>query len=353
MQKIIVVGVNWLGDVLFMTPALKAIKNSLPDSYLAVALPERVGRILEHNPIVDEIINFDEKGSQKQWIAKIKFISEIKKKRFNKAIFFHRSFTRTLIFSLAGILEKEGYCRKKTKFLLTKCAPQPDKDSMHKAEFFLNLVRNLGYTPLDLSYEFYVTDDDINKAKEILTSLKIEPWNEKIISLHPGANWPPKRWPVQNYIKLIQMILNMDIKKKILMLGNLKDKDIAAKIKSSFKDCDNISDLTGLTSLGTLGAFFLFSDILVSADSGPLHIACASTPISKSKQYKKVFSIGLYGPTSKTLSAPLSNDLMVLTGDIRKTCKLPCYDTGCNQYICMESIDPLKVFEVIEKRLTF
>ncbi|MDP8234648.1 MAG: glycosyltransferase family 9 protein [Candidatus Saelkia tenebricola] len=351
MKKIVVVGVNWIGDALFIIPALKAIKNSFPDSYLTVALPKRASRILKHNPIIDEIIIFDEKDSQRSLVKKIKFISIIRKKHFDKVIFFHRSFTRTLIFSLGRIPEREGYCRGKTKLLLTKCAPKLNKDSVHKAEFFLELVKQLGYSPLELSYQFYVTPEDISQGKTILSSFKINP-QEKIISLHPGANWAPKRWPLHHYIKLIELILNWDNTKRILILGSLKDKHLALKIKSGFKNSKNIFDLTGLTSLGSLGAISLFSDIFISGDSGPLHIACASIPLFQTDEYTNAFSIGLYGATSQELTGPLNGNFVTFAGERKKSCQLPCHDFNCTDYTCMKSIIPEKIFEIIKNKLS-
>jgi lipopolysaccharide heptosyltransferase II len=349
MRKVLVVNLNWLGDVLFSIPALKAIKKAQPDIFLAVALPKRCRRILEFNPLIDEIIEFDERNQHRSLKAKLKFISEVRRKKFDKVIFLHRSSTRVIIFTLCGIPNREGYCRRKTRLLMTKCIPDPGKDSMHKARYYLNLVNNLGYPHRDLSYEFYVPDEEIKNALQMLMQLNIDV-NNKIICLHPGANWTPKMWPRDHYVRLINLISDWMPEINFLIIGTQKETPLAKYIieNSNYK---NIYDLTGKTTLGTLGGVFLFTDIMISGDSGPLHICCA-VQIPDDKKYKKPLAIGLYGPTSRHLTGPLNGNFIILEGKRKKNCLLPCYNFKCQDHQCIYSITPQMVFETIKKHLS-
>ncbi len=346
MDRILVVNLNWLGDVLFTVPALKTIKKSNCNIYLAVALPSRCKRLLEFNPIIDEIIEFDERTTQRSLIAKIKFILQIKKKQFDKVIFFHRSSTRIIIFTLCGIPYREGYCRKKTRLFLTTCIPDPGKDSMHKAKYYLNLVNQLGYRLWESSYEFYITEEDICQAENILKQLGINLSNP-IICLHPGANWPPKRWPLDYYPQLIKLIWNWNPEINFVIVGTSREKQLAEYIIENTPG-NKIFDLTGKTTLGTLGGLFSFTDILISPDSGPLHI-CAALQIPNNKSGKKPLAIGLYGPTSQSLTGPLSGNFIILEGKRKKDCLLPCYNFRCQDIYCMHSIKPKRVAEKIQK----
>lgn len=346
MNRILVVNLNWLGDVLFTVPALKAIKKSGRNIYLAVALPLRCKRLLQFNPTVDEIIEFDERTTQQSLVTKIKFILEIKKKKFDKVIFFHRSSTRIIIFTLCGIPSREGYCRKKTKLFLTTCIPDPGKDTMHKAKYYLNLVNQLGYKLQELSYEFYITEEDVYQAENILKQLGIGGHNP-IICLHPGANWIPKRWPLDYYPRLIKLIWDWNPEINFVIVGTSREKQLAEHIIENTSG-NKIFDITGKTTLGTLGGIFSFTDILISPDSGPLHI-CTALQVPNNKSGKKPLAIGLYGPTSPFLTGPISGNFIILEGERKKDCLLPCYNFRCQDIYCMHSLKPEKILEEIQK----
>ncbi|OQX80794.1 MAG: hypothetical protein B6D56_04200, partial [Candidatus Omnitrophica bacterium 4484_70.1] len=120
MRRILVVEVNWLGDCVMSLPVFSALKEKFRDSYIGVMCPERVKELFEIIPSVDEVIEFDEKDthrgflSNRGFLSKIRFIKELKKKRFDTAFLLHRSFTKALICKLANIKERIGFKRKKT-----------------------------------------------------------------------------------------------------------------------------------------------------------------------------------------------------------------------------------------------
>ncbi len=351
MDKILVVNSNWLGDALFSIPALRAIKyGGEKQVYLATMLPGRCKRILEHNPLIEEIIEFDENSSHKGLNAKIETIRYLRKSKFQKAIFLHRSLTKLLLSVSSGIPERAGYRRKKTALFLTDKIAAIEKDGLHKAQYFLNLAQALGYKESGSEYNFYVTPEEFKEATVLLEAKGIIPFNDKIIALHPGANWTPKQWPIKNYIEFIQLIFNYSPQIKIVLIGNKKEIPLTSKIKQAFpSNQNNIINLTGMTTLGTLGGVLLFSDILISGDSGPLHIGCALKPLLGIKQYKIPFCIGLYGATDPRLTGPLSGRYQILEGERRADCNLPCHNFNCTDYRCIDSISPERVMQVVKQ----
>ena len=113
-KRILIVNVNWLGDVLFSTAAIRALRQRYPDAYLACMLVPRAKQILEDNPRLDEIIVYDENDRHRGITGKLKFIFFLKKKRFDVVFLFQRSLTRLLLCFLAGIPKRVGYYRKKS-----------------------------------------------------------------------------------------------------------------------------------------------------------------------------------------------------------------------------------------------
>jgi len=119
-KKILIVNVNWIGDVLFSTPFIRAVREAYPHSYIACLLHPRCREMLDSNPHLNEIIIYDEEGVHKNIIGKIKLIAQIRKRRFDTAYILHRSFTKALIAFLGGVRERIGYPTKNRSIVLTK-----------------------------------------------------------------------------------------------------------------------------------------------------------------------------------------------------------------------------------------
>src|SRR3990167_7032488 len=127
-KRILIFNVNWLGDVLFSTAAVRNIRRNFPDSFIACVIPSRCYPVLKGNPHLDEIMIFDEHDRHKSVLPKLSFVRQLKSKKFDTVFLLHRSFSRTLICRLAGITERIGYYTRKRAFLLTKKIPPPKKD---------------------------------------------------------------------------------------------------------------------------------------------------------------------------------------------------------------------------------
>src|SRR4051812_6816771 len=109
MKRILVVNVNWLGDVIFSSPVFKAIKENYPQAHVACLAVPRVHEILESISGIDEIITYDERGRHRNPLAKIDLILDLKRRQFDTAFLLHGSLTRALLVYLAGIPQRVGY----------------------------------------------------------------------------------------------------------------------------------------------------------------------------------------------------------------------------------------------------
>lgn len=334
-KKILIINVNWIGDVLFTTPFIKSVKEAYPDSHIACLLHPRCLGMLEGNPRLDEIIIYDEEGEHKSIIGKLKLIKILRNKKFDKAFILHRSFTKALLAYLAGIEERIGYPTKNRGWLLTKNAEEPI-DEMHKVEYFLNLARADDIVPADRSYEFFIKDADRDYIKNFLAEHGVRE-NGLLAVLCPGGNWDPKRWPGENFAKLADML----IEKKgasVVISGALKEMKLAEEIKAMMKGRAIIA--SGKTTLKQLGALLERADIVIANDTGSMHIAVSM----------KTRVIALFGPTSPKITGPYGKgDYKVISG--YSGCEVPCYDMTCKSNRCMASISAEDVFAAAEKML--
>jgi heptosyltransferase-2 len=333
-KNILIVNVNWIGDALFSTPFIRAVREAYPDSRIACLLHPRCREVLEGNARIDEIIIYDEEGRHKGLFGKLKLISGLRNRKFDTALILHRSFTKALITLLAGIKERVGYDLKHRGFLLTKAVEVPGED-IHKVEYFLNIAKAIGVEPHDRSYEFFIDKRDRDVAQELLFRHGVKD-PDPLVTLCPGGNWDPKRWPKENFALLADEIAER-FNAKIVITGAKRDEKLGEYVAGLMKR--KPINLSGKTSLKELGAIFERSSLVVANDTGSMHLAVAV----------KANVIALFGPTSELLTGPYGNGHYIVISKDRD-CEVPCYDVSCKDNRCMKEI---KVEDVINEAVKF
>lgn len=334
-DNILIVNVNWVGDVLFSTPAIRAIRQHYPDAYIACMVVPRCKEILELNPNLNELIIYDEDEVHKSLLGKLKLISTLKKRHFNTVFLFHRSLTRTLMVALSGIHERVGIYTPKRGFLLTKKV-KPLSQDVHKVEQFLNIVRAKGIKPTSKNLELFIGEDDELYAEELLKSEGVKK-GELMIVLNPGGNWDLKRWPAENFAQVGNRLAEI-YKARILITGADKDMGLGKDISSMMRNKPILT--CGKTTLRQLAAILRRTNLVISNDSGPMHIA-----VSQGAK-----TIALFGPTNPKITGPYGDGRYVV---IHKTleklgCKVPCYNLNCEDNACMKAITVEDVIREVE-----
>lgn len=335
-KRILIWEQNWLGDVLFSTPFIKALRKKFKDAYISVIIDPSCKEMLEGNPEIDDLILYDEKNRHQAIMGKIKLIVQLRKKNFDAAFLLHRSLSRVIITGIAGIPRRIGYFYKKRNFILTDVVDLPEAP-LHKIEYFLGIARYLGCDISDKNLEFFISESDRSYIGEILRQNAIKK-EDPFVVINPGANWGPKTWPEENFAELSDR-LSKTYNLKIVISGAEKDIEKALRIQG--KALNKLIILCGKTTLKQLGALFEKSKLVISGDSGPLHIALAVR--SKPKV------IALFGPTSPELTGPYgSGNYRIIQKDVG--CEVPCYDVACSDNRCMKAIS---VGDVMEKIRAF
>jgi lipopolysaccharide heptosyltransferase II len=335
-ERIVIVEVNWLGDVLFSTPAIRAIRKKHPGAYIAALVVPRCKVLLMGNNYLDEVITLDEGGRYKGLFGKLRLVRDLRVRRFNVAYILRPSLTRTLCLFLAGVRRRIGFTTKKTAFLLTDRVVFP-KDKLHRADIYYYLVTGSRIPAGERYCDYFVSPDDRDFIEDFLKKHHLGQ-EKNLVTLHVGGNWDLKRWPKERFAQLID-VLKDKYQMDVVISGAYSEHDLAKEISSLTRSKPFIA--CGLTTLKQLGVLFQKSAIVISADSGPLHVAAAVGA--------RVLS--LYGPTSPELTGPLSRDeLPVLCGQQTPTCQVPCYNLECKDNVCMSSITVEQVISELEKR---
>jgi len=156
------------------------------------------------------------------------------------------------------------------------------------------------------------------------------------VVVNPGGNWNLKRWSAENFLRLIRSFLKMP-NTKIVISGTRKDTSLIKEMNILI--LQNAIDLTGQTDLKQLMALMSRANVVVSADSGPLHLA--------SSVGSDV--IGIFGPTRPEITGPRgSGRAFVLQHNVGCN-QDPCYYLQCPDNICMKSVTVNDVSEIIKQ----
>lgn len=331
MKRILVVNVNWLGDVVFSTPVFRALKEKYPCASITCLVVPRVATVIQQIPFVDEIIVYDEKGRDRFLWGKIRLVSHLRSKKFDVAFLLHGSWTRALIVFLAGIPLRVGYDVKKRGWLLTHRV-FVEKGLIHRSDAYLKVLEPLKISVGDRTTFLDTSEDAMTGIRTLLFNAGIKE-NDLCVVAHIGGNWDLKRWPFENFAKLFD-ILAENLNAKIVICGGQDDIALAQKVCSLTKHKPYI--LAGKTTFIELVALMKMASVVVSADSGPLHIA--------SSVGAKV--VGLFGPTHPFVTGPRgSGKNSFIFHDVGCN-KTPCYYLNCPDNVCMKAIT---VDDVIQK----
>ncbi|MDD5107947.1 MAG: lipopolysaccharide heptosyltransferase II [Candidatus Omnitrophica bacterium] len=334
-KRILIFNVNWLGDVLFSSAAIRNIRRNYPQAYLACIIPSRCYQILKDNPYLDEVIIFDERDRHKGVISKLSFISLLKSKKFDTVFLLHRSFTRALICRLAGIPERIGHYTKKRSFLLTKKIIPPKRDSLHRIDYYLDVIEKAGLRIEDRYLDFFFTSLDEEYVENFLNKNSIGK-SDFLVAINPGGNWLPKRWPVDYWAQLADKLIN-ELGLRVIITGSAADSKLALQIKERMKELPLI--VCGAFNIKQLGVLAKRADLFITADTGPMHIANAVG-------CKNI--IAIFGPTSKEVTGPYpANNVVILQKDAG--CPIPCYKLNCQDRRCMKAVTPSDVLAEVKK----
>ncbi len=332
MKNILVVNINWLGDAIFSVPVFKALKKAYPQAQLTCLCVPRVKEVLDYCPYVDKFIIYDERKKHRWPWQKLKIIGQIRAGHFDAAFVLHRSMTRALLVFLAGIPVRVGYS--KTKWLLTQAIDFPTGD-LHRGDVYLKVVEDFGVKVDERGGELSLKLPDMKSLDVKLAQAGVLE-GEDFVVFNPGGNWDLKRWPVDLWAQLAAVV-NREFKVRIVISGGAQDKHLGETIlhQAGIKGIV----LAGQSSLGESLALFKRARVVVSADSGPLHLA----------QSVGAKVIAIFGPTRPEITGPRAvGAVQVLFHELGCN-KTPCYLLSCKSNLCMQAVKVSDVAQAIKE----
>ena len=333
-RRILITRSDRIGDVVLSTPIFRAVKEKYPACYLAVMVIKENQALVQGNPWVDEVITYDKKNVHRRWLETILFGVELRKGKFDLVIHLHPTNRMYVISFLARIPIRVGY-KRKSFFLLTHYLPERKREGkFHEAEYNFDLLNSIGILkPSVLEFYFPLHSQDRDQLISLFGS-----FSGRYIVFHPSASCISKRWPLDRFAVLADRLVNR-YGVGAVVIGEGEGLKHAAKMASLMKE--TLFNFAGKLSLGMLGWLLKDAQLLVSNDSGPVHIAAAlGTPV-----------ISIFGRNQPGLSVtrwrPLSENSSYLHKDVG--CVV-CLAHRCQiNFKCLNELKLEEVMTEVEK----
>lgn len=328
-MKTLVVAPNWMGDVLFLTAALRALRRS--GDNVVCMVPERCALLLERNPNVDEVIVADDRDTPAAWFSAPRLLRILRAKRFDRAIFFHRSASKKFLAYLAGIPKRVGFSLGSGKdFFLTEAITPPPAGT-HRADFFLELLKSQDIAAVGRAPDFFPAEKALNGELSAPQPYAV---------IHPGGNWDLKRWPAKHFAAFTRLFLEKQPDWTFVVCGTPGETGLAQEVVR-LAGSPRVKSFCGKTTLDELAILLRGARFFLSNDSGPIHLAAS----------QKTPTVGLFGPTAAAVTGPISEGpVLIVSQDVG--CQVPCYFRACDDHLCMEWLSPQEVFHKTEAWLT-
>jgi lipopolysaccharide heptosyltransferase II len=333
-RNILCIRLDYLGDVLMCTPAIRALKASIPGSRVTLLTSGSGAAAVPFIPEIDESLVYAApwlKNSQPHGAtADFAFMDLLREKQFDAVVIFttysQSPLPSAMMCYLAGIPLRLAHCRENPYQLLTDWIPdpEPEKTVRHEVQRQLDLVASIGCETQDKHLSFRVRENDRQAVRQRLDAIGIAP-DRRWILCHPGATAASRRYPAAHWAAAIRALVDQS-GIDVVLTGSAEESDLIEQIRSAAGA--PVHSLAGQLTLGELGAAISLAAVVISNNTGPAHMAAAiGTPI-----------VDLYALTNPQHS-PWMVKSEVLFHDV--PCRF-CYKSVCPQghHHCLTKVEP-------------
>ncbi len=352
-RRILVIRVDLIGDVVLSLPAVRALKRAHPEAEIDfLALSSSAG-ILANEPEIARVLTFDPYFWRRRlglmrpraWREASSYLRTMRDRRYDLAVSISGDIA-SIVARLSGARRRVGYAEEAYPYLLTDPVPGGRyRTPMHEVRYVLALAGAAGAEVLASDRRLSLQVDGVSTkqvAGMLADARSVRGRRGPVITVHPGArNGQAKRWPT-GHIAALATRLARELDALVVLTGAPGEASLAEAVE---RQCaGDAVNLCGKTSLPELAALLASSDLVISGDSGPMHIACAvGTPV-----------VALHGPTDPAISGPTDPGAIVLR--VPLWCS-PCYNASATAEcrfgnpVCMKSLAPDLVFAAACRQL--
>jgi lipopolysaccharide heptosyltransferase II len=350
--NILLVRLRLIGDVVFTTPAIRAVRRHYPDARIAYIVEEEAADVVRHNPHLDAVIVAKSPHAPGRLRADIALVSRLRREKYDLAIDFHGGPRSSLLTWLSGAPQRIGYDVAGRGWMYTTRVPRPRAlRPRHSVVSQWDVLLPLGIAPPDPGIDATEMPDDPEVALRVARRLADAAiaGDSVLIVIHVSAGNPFRRWPSASFVDLVWRLASNDSKRRIILTSGPSDAAAAAAIARDARarlDPDRRAAVVecGEFDLAELRALIERAALYIGGDSGPLHIAGTT----------RVPIVGLYGPTLPVRSQPFRHaQLISAAAEVPDLPCRPCDQRRCEpgDFRCLTGIAPEMVASLAERAL--
>ena len=326
-RKILVTRLRYIGDVILTVPVVRALRKRYPDARIFYLAERGMGEVLQDDSDVELVILLDRfpmEGESRfsHFVRTLRFLAEIRSHGFDLVIDLFCNPRSALITFLSGARYRVGFdVRFRGVVYNIKIARVSSK---RVTDAYLDGVRTIGIEPVALTPDLQLSVAEIDWANG-WAERRLEGGDGPIVCLNPGASWPAKTWPGENFAVLADRLMRDQNARIVFIQGP----DNGSSVRSIASTMENEAIVADLMPIRQVGALISVCDVVVSNDSGLMHLAPAvGTP-----------SIGIFGPSDSSVWFPYSPSM-------GHTPMNPAVDRCCGKDFCTEPVPCITTVQV-------
>ena len=335
--RILVLKLSATGDVVLITPSLRALRKRFPQAHITVLVGREHGELLNRCPYIDDLISFDRRREGMPF-GLLKVAKRLRSAQVDLVVDFQNNRISHWLGALSGAPHRYGFAGRKWSWLLSHAVAEPERP-VPPVDHQFRLLQLLGIQEPDKELELWPGPGDEARVEELLKEAWIAE-NQPLVTIHPGSRWASKRWPTERYADLIDRLATLS-KARVILTGSDQERPLCEQIQRAAKSKPFVA--AGLTSLNEMAALMRRSRVFVGGDTAPLHMAAAAgTPV-----------VALFGSTDPLRHAPPAARKKILKTEL--ACS-PCYRGicprgGAGHMECMKRISTEEVVQAVAEFL--
>lgn len=331
--RLLIIKLSSFGDVIHALPTLEALRVLYPQGQITWLVEEGFAPLILGHPAVDEVwaiprLRFAWPSFGPQASNLTSMVRRLRAQPFDMVIDLQGLLKSALWAALARSPRKIGYHRTRegSYLVLTEKLPPYDPDA-HAVLRYLNVARHLGAAAAAPRFRL---EHLIAGSIEVLGEIARKPY----VVLHPGARWPTKIWPEENWARLAEWLAAKDL--AVVLTGSPGDLALAEAV---VRQCPtSVINLAGHTTMGELSRVLQGAAFAVTTDTGPTHLAAAlGTQV-----------VALFGPTAPWRTGPFGEGHTIIRLGLECS---PCFRRECPEPRCLTELPVAMVTAACEKML--
>ena len=343
-KRILVRGPNWLGDAVMCEPALRGLRKLFPDAQIALLVKPAVADLFAGHPALTRVLTYDTKGRHAGLSGKWALAGQLRRQGFDLAVLFQNAFEAAFLTYLAGVPRRYGYATDGRSLLLSDPVAAPDRRALvHQVRYYWDLLKPLGLTGDPSTPELVVFPEEEQAMARRFAQGGLSD-TDVVVGINPGSTYGgAKRWLPERFAEVTERLCrtvreSREQQVSVVIFGAKGEEPLGQEIAARLSSRSLV--LSGATTIRELMAAVKRCAILLTNDTGPMHIASSfQVPV-----------VAIFGPTDWRTTSPFGSAHAIVRQPV--DCA-PCLLRECPiDHRCMTGVTVEQVYEAATKQLS-